>query len=424
VRILLVTDSFPPNCGGSGWSTYELARGLRERGHEISIVRPRPGHAPHNVGGYDGFDVDEIGAAAPAVPFIRNYFKNERLWRRLEHELVDRIRAHRIEIVHGQHVLSSLPAIAAAAATRRPSIATVRDYWPLCYWADLILDPDATELCPSCTAGHMTRCLRPHAGALWPLTLPAIPYMRANLTAKRRGLAAASAVIAVSSTIAHDLAARAPELANTRVERIPNPVDIAAIRAMGDASPPPMAEPYVLYSGKLEINKGADLLIPAAVAAQLTRPLAVVGDGKLRERVAAQAREAGLDVRMLGWLPRDEALRWVRHAGVLVFPSRGPESLSRVLLEAGALGVPIAAMDTGGTRDIIDHERTGLLSSSARALGADLARLIADRPLAARLGHAARDHVEQTFDARAVIAKVEALYLALAGAGRRDASHA
>ncbi len=182
VRILLVTDSFPPNCGGSGWSTYELARGLRERGHEISIVRPRPGHPPHGTGSYDGFDVDEIGATAPGVPFIRNYFKNERLWRQLEHALVDRIRAHRIDIVHGQHVLSSLPAIAAGHTTRIPSVATVRDYWPLCYWADLILDPDATALCPSCTAGHMTRCLRPHAGALWPLTLPAIPYMRANLT--------------------------------------------------------------------------------------------------------------------------------------------------------------------------------------------------------------------------------------------------
>jgi glycogen synthase len=424
VRILLVTDSFPPNCGGSGWSTYELARGLRQRGHEISIVRPRPGHPPHGTGSYDGFDVDEIGATAPGVPFIRNYFKNERLWRQLEHALIDRIRAHHIDIVHGQHVLSSLPAIAAGQATRIPSVATVRDYWPLCYWADLILDPDATALCPSCTAGHMTRCLRPHAGALWPLTLPAIPYMRANLNAKRRGLADASAVIAVSSTIADDLAARAPELAATRLERIPNPVDIAAIRAMGDASPRPIAEPYVLYSGKLEINKGADLLIPAAVAARITCPLVVVGDGKLRDRVAAQARDAGLDVRMPGWLPRDEALGWVRHAAALVFPSRGPESLSRVLLEAGALGVPMAAMDTGGTGDIVQPGRTGLLSASADALGADLARLVADPSLAARLGDAARLHVERTFDARAVIARIETLYLELAGTRHKGASRA
>jgi len=199
-------------------------------------------------------------------------------------------------------------------------------------------------------------------------------------------------------------------------------VDIAAIRAMGDANPRPLAEPYVLYSGKLEINKGADLLIPAAVAARLTCPLVVVGDGKLRGRVAGQARDAGLDVRMLGWLPRNEALGWVRHATALAFPSRGPESLSRVLLEAAALGVPMAAMDTGGTGDIVEHERTGLLSASADALGADLARLVADRSLAGRLADAARLHVERRFDSRAVIAKVEALYLELAGLRQKEAS--
>ena len=41
MRVLIVTDAFPPICGGSGWSTYELARGLRARGHELVIVRPR-----------------------------------------------------------------------------------------------------------------------------------------------------------------------------------------------------------------------------------------------------------------------------------------------------------------------------------------------------------------------------------------------
>src|SRR5262249_34141852 len=157
-----------------------------------------PGHSGRRRAAYDGFDVDEIGATAPAVPFVRNYFKNERLWKALEAVLIDRIRADHIDVGHGQHVLSSLPAIPARRATGIPSLATVRDYWPLCYWSDLILDPEASDLCPACTAGNMTRCLRPHAGAAWPLTLPMIPYMRANLGRKRRGLAAASAVIAVS----------------------------------------------------------------------------------------------------------------------------------------------------------------------------------------------------------------------------------
>jgi glycosyltransferase involved in cell wall biosynthesis len=42
----------------------------------------------------------------------------------------------------------------------------------------------------------------------------------------------------------------------------------------------------------------------------------------------------------------------------------GPEPLSRVLIEASALGVPIAAMNTGGTPDIVVDKRTGLLSNT------------------------------------------------------------
>ena len=147
----------------------------------------------------------------------------------------------------------------------------------------------------------------------------------------------------------------------------------------------------MLYVGKLEPNKGAAHLVDVAVGAGLRDPLVVVGDGRLRpelERQAAEQRGA-VDLRVQGWLPRDQVLGWMRHASALVFPSHGPESLSRVLLEAAALGVPIAAMDTGGTRDIVIHEQTGLLSDSPGGLTRDLARLVEDRELASRLGEGA-----------------------------------
>jgi glycosyltransferase involved in cell wall biosynthesis len=78
MRILITTDTFPPMSGGSGWSTYELANGLRARGHELIIVQPYSGKPPEP---FDGFDVGGFHVAAPAVPFVRNYFRNERLCR-------------------------------------------------------------------------------------------------------------------------------------------------------------------------------------------------------------------------------------------------------------------------------------------------------------------------------------------------------
>ena len=255
----------------------------------------------------------------------------------------------------------------------------------------------------------MTQCLRPHAGPLWPAALPFIPYMRSNLARKRKGLAAADAIVAVGSTLARDLKARAPELAQTRIEIIPNPVDLAAIDALAARSQRPIDGPYAIYVGKLEPNKGVRKLLPAADRGRLAWPLVVVGDGTERSAMEDEARRSGRDVRFTGWLPRDEVLGWLRHAALMIFPSAGPESLSRVLLEASALGVPIAAMDTGGTKDIVVNEESGLLSADADELGADIARLQTDEALRRRLGRNARLRVEQTFSSGVVIERMERL---------------
>ena len=98
---------------------------------------------------------------------------------------------------------------------------------------------------------------------------------------------------------------------------------------------------------------------------------------------------------------------------MLAFPSYGPESLSRVLIEASALGVPIAAMDTGGTRDIIKPGETGLLSTDPEGLARDLARLAADERLRAALGAAARADARARFSTDSVAVRVEQVYRSL-----------
>lgn len=413
MKVLLATDAFPPVSGGSGWSTYELARGLRSRGHDVLVVRPLPGApAARRDTAYDGFRVIEVGATAPPVPYVRNYFKNERLYARLARVLSSIIVRERIDLAHGQHVLTCLPAVSAARGTGIPAVCTVRDYWPVCYWSDLIHTRDDAALCPGCSAAMMTRCIRPRAGAAWPAALPMIPYMRRNLARKRAGLAAADAVIAVSTTIAADLRARAPELAGTRLEVIPNPVDIDDLRARAARTRPPLEGPYALYVGKLAPNKGSRHLVDIAERAALPWPLVIVGDGPDRAAIEEAAARSTREVRLTGWLDAAEVTAWLAHAALLVFTSRGPESLSRVLIEASALGVPIAAMNTGGTPDIVDDEVTGLLSRTPAELADDAGRLWRDPALRARLGAAARERALR-FDAPAVVGRVERLYAEL-----------
>ena len=410
MRILITTDVFPPVCGGSGWSVYELARGLRDRRHDVRILCPVVGGNPRPVESFDGFFPLPFHQWAPNVPYARNYFKNERLYARLARELKSLIQNEAIDIVHAQHRLTSPPSISAANAAGVPVVCTVRDYWPVCYWSDLILDPSADDLCPSCTVSMMTRCVRPRAGAVWPLSLPMIPYMRGNLARKRRVLSNATTVIAVSSAIANDLRARAREVSEAAIVTIPNPVDVNLVRRVAASRPAPLHGNYGLFVGKLEMNKGVSKLIAALNRAEFDWPFVVVGDGKERFRLEEEARQSGLDVRFVGWCPRDEVLAWMLHAMLLVFPSRGPESLSRVLLEAGALGTPVAAMDTGGTSDIVIQEQTGLLAPTVDRLGADVARLCADASLRQRLSSAARKHIDDVFSSGVVVAQIEALY--------------
>ena len=418
MRILIATDAFPPVSGGSGWSTYELARGLRSRGHHIFIVRTYAERDPV-PGDYDGFSVMSFPAFAPRVPFLRNYVRNERMYPRLSRFLADVIEREKIDLIHGQHVLTGPPAVIAARRTGIPSVCTVRDYWPVCYWGDVLADPGAGLLCPHCSATAMTRCLRPRTGAAFPAALPAIPYMRGNLRRKQALLAQTDAIVAVSGYVAAALRARAPELKRSRIETIPNGVDVAGVRAEADATTRPIPERYAVFVGKLAKNKYAHALVDVAERAGLDMPLVVIGDGPERATVERAAENAKRDVRLLGWLDRQEVFRWLRHSSLLVFPSNCPETLSRVLIEASALSVPIAAMHTGGTGDIVVDEETGLLSTSIETLAEDVHRLAGDAALRARLGQAAAARAAAHFDIPVAIGRMEALYQQLVTASHQ-----
>jgi glycogen synthase len=419
VRILLTTDAFPPVCGGSGWSTYELAKQLRARGHDVLVLKVVAGTpGPERESAVDEIRVIEHHVFAPNVPGVRNYFKNERLYPRVARRIEQLIATHRIDLVHGQHVLSAPPAVIAARRARIPSVVTVRDYWPVCYRADLLHTSRNLPLCPGClhAAGRHQPSTR--IGVVGFGEWLARKYLVANMATKAQALLDASAVIAVSRVIAKDLVDRAPELARARIEVIPNPVNVRALTQRPPTARP-IDAPYALYVGKLAVNKGTDLLLPVAQKAGLDWPLVIAGDGPDRAALEHAARGAGRDVRFLGWIDRDDTIRWLAHAGMLVFPSRGPESLSRVLIEASAVGVPIAAMLTGGTADIIVDEVTGLLSNDSDQLAQDVRRLRDDAALRDRLGRAAAARALDTFDAEAVVGRVEQLYTRVVAERRR-----
>jgi glycosyltransferase involved in cell wall biosynthesis len=84
---------------------------------------------------------------------------------------------------------------------------------------------------------------------------------------------------------------------------------------------------------------------------------------------------------------------------LLVLPSYR-EGFPTVILEAGAMGVPVIATDIVGNRDAVAHGKTGLLVNPREpaALAEAIRILVADRFLRQAMGSAGRDQVESRFD--------------------------
>ena len=117
--------------------------------------------------------------------------------------------------------------------------------------------------------------------------------MRHNLSTKQSALGQADAVVAVSRAIARDLKKRCPEIGATRVETIPNMVDLASIEQTVATAKRPLDVPYAVYVGKLSPNKGSGLLPEVIERAGLNWPLVVIGDGPERAPLEAATRGTG-----------------------------------------------------------------------------------------------------------------------------------
>lgn len=91
----------------------------------------------------------------------------------------------------------------------------------------------------------------------------------------------------------------------------------------------------VFFVGRLELDKGVDLLAQAAKRAGV--PLSIVGHGPLKAALTRDHPEA----RLLGWRPREEVAELISRARFLVLPTRWPETFGLVALEALMSGVPV-----------------------------------------------------------------------------------
>ena len=276
-----------------------------------------------------------------------------------------------------------------------PVVCTVRDYWPVCYWSDLIHTRDGCALCPAARRGHMMSAASGRAPAPVAAGAADDPLHAREPRARSGRRSRARTPSSPSARRSPRICARARRSCSRHADRGHSESGRrrrACARRAGDAGAADARRPTRSTSASSRRTRAPTILVDVVEQADLDWPLVIAGDGpdRARSNATRRAHPAATSVHRLG-RTRSDAASWLAHASMLIFPSRGPESLSRVLIEASALGIPIAAMDTGGTPDIIEHEVTGLLSDVARGAGDGRPpAAAATQALRRRLGAAAR----------------------------------
>jgi glycosyltransferase involved in cell wall biosynthesis len=176
----------------------------------------------------------------------------------------------------------------------------------------------------------------------------------------------------------------------------------------------------LLLLGRINRIKGQDLLIealallPKDIAARLE--VRIVGD-TFRNDVAREAalhaavRDAGLEtvVRFEPFVA--DPAPFYRWADVVAVPSRLPESLGRVAIEAMAFGRPPIVAKLGGLTEIVEDGVTGWIvePNDAAALAHAIARIATQPEIWSAFGAAARARFDTTFSARTIATQFQSI---------------
>ena len=157
--------------------------------------------------------------------------------------------------------------------------------------------------------------------------------------------------VAISESVAQDM--RALGIAPQLIRVIPNWVDTEMFRPLQAGSRDRLRRRRfgdaigIVAAGRLENTKGFDLLLTSCALLECEWRLVVLGDGDLREALAAQASVLGVarNVQMLGF--QSDIASWFACADVVAVPSL-VEGFGRAAVEALATGTPVVASAADG----------------------------------------------------------------------------
>lgn len=155
-------------------------------------------------------------------------------------------------------------------------------------------------------------------------------------------------------------------------------------------------EDYVLFLGRFTAGKGVLQAIDVARRAGLRLLLAAPEDDYYRSTIAPHVD--GTRVVYVGEVGHEDKVRLLGGARCLLYPIQAGEPFGLVLAEAMACGTPVAALDRGAVREVVDEGVTGLVFPDEDAMVAGLPRVFALDRSQVRRQAVARFGIERMVD--------------------------
>lgn len=163
---------------------------------------------------------------------------------------------------------------------------------------------------------------------------------------------------------------------------------------------------YLLFLGRFTEGKGVLQAIDVARRTGIRLVLAAADNDYYREHVAAHVD--GLHIIYAGEADYAAKVKLYGGAKALLYPVQSSEPFGLVLAEAMACGTPVAALDRGAVREVIDDGETGIVFGTLEQMIEELSRVFAlDRRLV-------RERAVARFGVERMVAQYEAVYKRLA----------
>jgi len=209
--------------------------------------------------------------------------------------------------------------------------------------------------------------------------------------------------------------------AKNNVIKIPNGVDTALFHPVSDLQKEDLKRrfnfpslPTLCSVGRLEPVKGLVVLLRAwqkVIKFKEESYLLIVGEGSQKNNLINLGKQLRIieSVRFIGQV--DNVNEYLQTGDGFLFPSFG-EGLSNALLEAMASELPVVATKIGGTEEVIENKKNGILveAGSVDKLAKGIITLLRRPEAADRLGREARRTIEENYSIGVVAQKYLEVY--------------